>query len=253
MKMVLVRVGIDSGSGGIQGPLFEDGTFEYLPIPDRLTWEPRSSRYVYHLKGVGIDERRYGNTSGRHGGLLIEYFPATKQSEMAQQSIHYDPEFSTFTYGDPSGPKAGLRKLCSGDMLVFYCGLEGRDFASPPALYLLGYFEVSRVAKAAQFSRDELLNDFGANYHVRHAAVYRQQRPHLLLINGGPESRVLTKAKKISRLGQDCRGRPLKVLSQEMHEVFGDLGGKNSLQRSTPRWIKPEFVLDAAEYIRSLK
>ena len=31
MKTVLIRVGIDSGCGGIQGPLFQDGTFEYIP------------------------------------------------------------------------------------------------------------------------------------------------------------------------------------------------------------------------------
>lgn len=34
MKVALLRVGIDSGSGGMDGPLFADGTFEYLPIPD---------------------------------------------------------------------------------------------------------------------------------------------------------------------------------------------------------------------------
>lgn len=34
MKVALLRVGIDSGSGGIDGPVFSDGSFEYLPIPD---------------------------------------------------------------------------------------------------------------------------------------------------------------------------------------------------------------------------
>ena len=34
MQVVLLRVGIDTGSGGIHGPLFADGSFEYIPIPD---------------------------------------------------------------------------------------------------------------------------------------------------------------------------------------------------------------------------
>ena len=54
MKVVLLRIGIDSGAGGIHGPLFADGTFEYIPIPD----------------GQAVDERTYGNTVGRHGRKL---------------------------------------------------------------------------------------------------------------------------------------------------------------------------------------
>ena len=33
-KAVLLRVGIDSGRGGIQGPLFKNGSFEFVCIPD---------------------------------------------------------------------------------------------------------------------------------------------------------------------------------------------------------------------------
>jgi hypothetical protein len=34
-QVVLLRVGVDAGSGGIQGPLFGDGTFELICIPDQ--------------------------------------------------------------------------------------------------------------------------------------------------------------------------------------------------------------------------
>ena len=33
-KVVLLRVGVDAGCGGIQGPLFKDRTFEFICIPD---------------------------------------------------------------------------------------------------------------------------------------------------------------------------------------------------------------------------
>lgn len=126
MKVVLLRIGIDTGSGGIHGPLFSDGTFEYIPIPD----------------GHDTDERTYGKVVGRHRRKLIDYFPASMQNRMAEQSMHVDPEFGSFTYGDPTTPKAGLRHLQAGDLLVFYCGLQGWDFVSAPALYLMGFFEV---------------------------------------------------------------------------------------------------------------
>ncbi len=40
----------------MHGPLFQNGSFEFIPIPD-----PK-----------GQDERTYGNTVGRHGRLRIE-------------------------------------------------------------------------------------------------------------------------------------------------------------------------------------
>lgn len=90
MNIVLLRIGIDTVSGGIHGPLFADGTFEYIPIPDEHA----------------IDERTYGSTVGRHGRNLIEYFPASMRGRMADQPIHVDPEFESFTYGDPTALKA---------------------------------------------------------------------------------------------------------------------------------------------------
>jgi len=132
MKMALLRVGIDSGAGGMQGPLFRDGSFEFMPIPDRK----------------GVDPRTYGNTMGCHGRYWIEYFPQSRRDRMRSQSVHLDPEFNTFTYGDPTPPKRGLRRLDPGDLLVFYCGLEGWDFQSAPALYLVGYFEIAAAGLA---------------------------------------------------------------------------------------------------------
>jgi len=62
MEVVLLRVGIDSGAGEMQGPLFSDGSFELVPIPDR-----------FHKLGENI--ATYGNTTCRSGRLLVDYFP----------------------------------------------------------------------------------------------------------------------------------------------------------------------------------
>jgi Nucleotide modification associated domain 3 len=237
MKIAMLRIGIDAGSGGMQGPLFRDGTFEYIPIPD----------------GFGKDERTYGNTTGKYGKKLIDYFPEARKPKMKNQAIHFDPEFVTFTYGDPTPPKARLRCLKQGDMLIFYCGLEGwGDFNSPPALYLMGYFEIMAAGKASAFSESEVQNLFSQNYHVRQHDIYERQKGELVLVKGSSQSRFLNKAVCLSAIGQDCIGRPLKVLSPEMQKIFGSFDGKISFQRSPTRWVDTAFVISAAEFMRSL-
>ena len=238
MRIAMLRVGIDTGCGGIHGPLFKDGTFEYIPIPD----------------GCGIDRRTYGNTFGRSGKKLVEYFPKRRQEKMSNQPMHVDPEFDTFTYGDPTRPKAGLCKLEKGDMLVFYCGLCGWDFEAVPALYLMGYFEIEAVGKPSDFSEASKLQAlFGANFHVRHKSILAQQYADLVLVKGSPNSRLLTSAVCISVKGQDRAGRALHVLSPQMQEIFGNLNGKISIQRSPTRRVQPDFVPKTAEFVRGLE
>ena len=236
MKVVLLRVGIDSGCGGIQGPPFRDGSFELICIPDRK----------------GADPRTYGNTVGRCGRPLLDFFPRSARHKLASQSMHVDPEFETFTYGDPTRPKAGLRRLRPGDLLIFYAGLEGYDFDAPPALYLVGYFEVTAAGLACDFEQEEIEREFGQNFHVRHKAVYQAQRHDLLLVKGGDGSRLLRNAVCISQIAADVDGRPLKVLSEDMQQIFGKFGGRNSIQRSPPRWVAQDSVQTAARFVRSL-
>jgi hypothetical protein len=237
MKAALLRIGIDTGSGGIHAPLFQDGTFEYIPIPDQ----------------EGVDERTYGNTIGRHGRLLLDYFPTEyRRSQMANRRIHFDPEFETFTYGDPTPSKDKLTTLQPGDMLIFYCGLEGWNFACEPALYLMGYFEIQVAARAADLDPEKLEELFSLNFHVRHTAVFDQQRNRLALIKGSSQSRLLKRAVLLSAQGTDGTGRPLKVLSPEMQQIFGDFDGKIGIQRNSTRWIDASYVQRVADFIRSL-
>jgi len=236
MQVAMVRVGIDTGCGGIHGPLFQDGTFEFVPIPD----------------GFGIDDRTYGNTVGRCGRALVEYFRPSHRNRMMHQAIHADPEFTTFTYGDPTVPKSGLRHLQRGDYLLFNCGLEGWDFQAEPALYLIGYFEVLASGLASTFTRHEIRGLFGQNSHVRHRSIFEEQKDYLVLVKGSPNSRLLRKAVPISCMGKDRSGRPIKLLSSEMQRIFGDFGGRLCIQRSPTRWVAPAFVERAVEFVQSL-
>jgi Nucleotide modification associated domain 3 len=236
MKIVLIRVGVDSAAGGLDGPLFSDGSFEYIPIPD----------------GWHVDTRTYGTIVGRHGVPLSTYFPASRQHVAEGMSVHVDPEFQTFTYGDPTRLKARLRFLEAGDMVVFYAGLKGWGSPEPTGLYLIGYFVVMVAGMADSFDDIERQELFAENFHVRHPSVFASQRSHLVLVKGGPGSRLLEKAVLISEIGRDRSDKPLKVLSTSMRSIFGNFGGKVSIQRSSPRWVFPEYVERATEFVLGL-
>lgn len=238
MQVVLLRVGIDSASGGMQGPLFTDDGFEYIPIPDEF-------------RRKGIDKRTYGNQRGRRGRLL-NYFPARLRDKMKDQPIHFDPEFETFTYGDPSLLKSRLRDLKSGDLLVFYAGLKRDAPGAEAALYIIGYFIVAKAGRAREFSKSELHRDFWHNFHVMHDRVLRSQMRDLVLVKGGPGSRLLERAFQISSVGKDSAGRPIKILSRKMRRVFGDFGGRLAIQRCPPRWISEDYVRRSVRLIRRL-
>jgi hypothetical protein len=240
MQVVLLRVGIDTGSGGIHGPLFSDGSFEFIPIPDCFG-------------RTGVDKRTYGNTRGRGGQRLVDYFPEGRREKVCRQSIHFDPEFETFTYGDPTPPKASLRRLTEGSLVVYYAGLKGWDFECAPALYIIGYFEVGRAGLAASFSGAELVRMFHSNFHVMHRDVFGDQKNRLVLVKGNANSRLLKKAVKISSIGMDKNGRPLHRLAPGMQAVFGDFAGHTSIQRSPPRWVEPDFTGCAARFVLALR
>ncbi len=242
MKVVLLRVGIDSGCGGIQGPLFQDRTFEFIPIPD----DGQSTMDA-------IETQTYGNTEGKYGRPLKDFFRSkSRQSRMEDRPIHVDPEFKTYTYGDPAKLKSGLKFLEEGDMLVFYCGLEGWDFKCDPALYLMGYFEVLKAGLAADFEPDVIDRLFSKNSHVMHRDLFKEQKDQLVLVKGSNKSRLLKKAVLISTMDLDKAGRRIKILSPEMREKFGNFDGHLAIQRSPPRKVEPAFVDIAAKFVRSL-
>lgn len=236
MNVVLLRVGIDTGCGGIHSPLFDDGTFEFVPIPD----------------SKGLDERTYGNSLGRKSRLFTEYFPTARQKRMALQAMHVDPEFESFTYGDPTPPKRNLAQLQPGDLLVFYAGMRGWGHECAPALYLVGFFRVKLAGFAPSFSRKQLLREFRLNYHVRHATVFEMQREKLVLIKGEQTSRLFHRAHLIGETVRREDGSYWQMITPRMSKVFGRFGGIGSLQRSTPRWVEDKLVSRAEKLVESL-
>ena len=234
----MLRVGIDTGSGGMLGPLFADGSFEFIPIDaDRDC--------------LG---RTYGSTQGRCGRKLIEYFPGRAKERMKHSFLHLDPEFDTFTYGDPTRPKRGLRNLRPGDLLVFYAGLRGWGNCDTPAgLYIVGYFVVEHAGMYNDCKRNRVLKAFAANWHILNEHQ-KERFDRLVLVKGSQGSRLLKKAVRISanRKATDRGGHPVFVLDPALRKHLGDFTELNAIQRSVPRWVKPDFCDRAVAFVTAL-
>ena len=98
------KVGIDKGTEGCLAPVFEDLSFEFIPLLDQQTDEKRT----------------YMDFTGEKGEPLAAYLP----EKVKNRKMHMDPEFETFTYGDKGSKAKWLLKLDPGDLLVFYSCTE---------------------------------------------------------------------------------------------------------------------------------
>lgn len=257
-NVVLLRVGIDRGAGGIAGPLFDDGSFEFIPIDAD-----------FNKRGL-----TYGNTKGHvKKKSLIRYFPESRQPRMHDRPIHNDPEFKTWTYGDPTMPKQGLRDLQPGDLLVLYSGLRGwNGCQTPEALFIVGYFVVKVAGTyptlVDRFRKKQVEDTFSNNHHIIHrdTAGCRYERKsretgkvtcvksELVLVQGGPGSRLLKKAHRLSapKKHKDKGGHYVYVLDPVLHEHFGTFTELNAIQRSIPRWVDEAHVQSAANFLQGL-
>ncbi|EMA34971.1 hypothetical protein [Haloarcula japonica] len=156
MRSVAINVGANTNEPGFRGPLFSDGTFEYIPIPEsKSTSEPVPT---------------YGDLDLR-----------TDVSAVADLPVHFDPEFpeaggERYTYGDEHGVKAGpLSDLSAGDYLFFYATLsvagECPAWASPEwGAHVIGHFRLARDAVSGEEYRTlstEEQAQFVSNAHVK--------------------------------------------------------------------------------------
>lgn len=228
MKAMLLRVGIDKGCGGILAPIFEDGTFEYIPIPEE---DPDSA-----------ETRTYNNTFGRYGNQFSHYVP----NKIKNKKMHFDPEFETFTYGDIKSKGKFLRKLDKNDLLVFYAGLtpyENDEY--PDGLYIIGYFQVKEVVDFNQLSEEVTLkyfNLFSNNAHIKRKKCCED----LIIISGNTKhSKLLKIPILISEPKLNIAGRFYHAVSPKMEEK---LGIKGSIQRSIP-----PRIIEGNENIENLK
>lgn len=217
MDGLFLRVAIDKGTGKILSPIAKDGRFEYLPIP-----EYRATKREKIFKMMIGDKSENVKVSG-------EYFP----DKYLYSHPHLDPEFEKYTYGDPTGIKRKqLSKLDSGDLLIFYAGMEPYDEEkgvvdelAHPRLHIMGYFTVNEVIDFRKIDskekREDTLEreDLSNNAHVK---IYKRIRDlggdfdasNLVIVKGDPgKSKIFDKALPL--------GNEENELMEDLIHIFG--------------------------------
>ncbi len=145
-----------------QGPIFSDGTFKYVPIPEipeRVREEFKKELRTYEALGLG----------------------SYVDPEFREEFVHEDPEFKTFTYGHVErgfGDIKALTSLKKGDYLLFMANLryfprktgERRlSWINPDwGAYIIGYFVIDTVITQEEYlSSPELRELFKNNAHYK--------------------------------------------------------------------------------------
>lgn len=157
MKGLLLHVAADTTYPGVVGPVFQDMSFEYLPVNNIF----------------GIEKRTYRDFAARnlqYGRTLADFVP----SNIAILPVHFDPEFDHYTYGQHAGDYARVQtliKLKQGDILFFFASLapydpsvyECRDDSlrkhqlGKKNKYVIGFFTVQGVAQVYVLKSDPRL------------------------------------------------------------------------------------------------
>jgi hypothetical protein len=132
--LYLVNVGVNAAHRA-RSPRFADGSFEFVPIPERTD---------------GRDDARWRRY--RDLPTLKVPRPSCWPAAWAHRAVHADPDFALATYGDlgRGGRSAGLLDAGPGDRLLFLARLvdwHPRRGWGAAGFYLVGHIDISEVLR----------------------------------------------------------------------------------------------------------
>lgn len=228
-RAVAINVGANTNAPGVRGPVFPDGSFEFVPIPEEAP--TRDSASVPTYADLDLDTE----------------IPA----DAVESPVHLDPEFAEYpaceryTYGDPFGVKARpLLELGAGDYALFYAtltthGEPEREWISPDwGAYLVGQFRLARDPVSGEAYADlssDVRAKFESNAHCKReefdaevlllgdeaeSGLYETVVPLSSAEQGSEANRVVTELSSDSGKGPWWR-RPMKFGETETEEVLG--------------------------------
>lgn len=187
-RAIAINVAANTNLPGVRGPVYPDGTFAYVPIPERKPTLPAAAVPTY----ADLDP------------------PVDLPADALDRPVHVDPEFETYpfceshTYGDEHAVKAGpLSTLEPGDWLFFYATLDlhgdpgdAASYLAPDwGVYLVGAFEVDLAVTGEEYGRLPAADRdrFANNAHVK-----RDPFDAKVLVAGGPRSRLFDRVVPLS-------------------------------------------------------
>jgi hypothetical protein len=175
----LANVGVNA-SHAARSPVFQDGTFALLPIPERCQWHPPMLRLrdLPHL-----------------------HIHAPKS--WSDRAVHLDPDLGSRipTYGDNcrrAGRAFSLRRAKPGDLIAFLARLQSR--VAPPRFHVVGCLVIADAIE--DVTADPGHGWWDANAHVRRARATGAW-DSFWIFRGGGGSRLLQRAIPFNREDTD--------------------------------------------------
>lgn len=185
MTVVLIGIGADGDNTDPVPSLEENGTFDYLPIPEtEASTGPTYSEFeLPNYCGTALDFVEKIRPGG--DGEWIK-----NPEKIAETKLHHDPNFSELTYGDVASTTKGKRiqsDLGEGDIIGFYTGLQS-DYKHR---YIIGYFTVEEI--------DDDPTSHPTNAHgQRVEATGNPKHDDLVIVDGRKPGGLLQQPYKIS-------------------------------------------------------
>lgn len=229
MTVVLIGVGADQTNSSPYPQIYDDGSFEYVPIPEG--YESTESKTYGSIARTPTDRRlhRARGEGDTLADILTEIKPREAQGKrlngeaISRCPIHHDPNFSELTYGEvKTANKNQLHRLGHGDIVAFYTGLTRQD-SDTPHRYIIGYFTVDEITDFATLlgknsptddqgrvvvsdlspeqraAVEAKLDDYAENAHVKRYQANGTIHPNLLIVDGTKPGGLLERAYSISQ------------------------------------------------------
>ena len=156
-RIFIVNVGVNARHYPLQSPIFADGSFEFVPIPEYRLFEGPCIPTYRDLRSYYWGEKD-----------LLRYIP----ERFHDSQVHDDPEFDTPTYGDSMSPRAAnLRQVKTGDFLFFLArlvGYESNGFSGQAGFYFIGFIEAEDIlSNVCSKPAPEVIDLWRRNAHIR--------------------------------------------------------------------------------------
>lgn len=178
--IVLSGVAADSTNADPVPRLYDDGGFDYVPIPEAARDET-------------TEEKTYADvemSDGTAADYLSRIYPgggdeAVEGDALASFPLHHDPNFEALTYGErrPAYVER-LRRLDKGDGVVFYTGLDDGEAMHR---YAVGYFVVDEVVYFDAFDDDKArrrIREHPENAHTKRFEATGRVDDNLVIVEG---------------------------------------------------------------------
>jgi len=224
-KAIILHVGAGKAPEflGTWGPIFPDGKFAYVPIPEVDIEEAYAVKVIRPL--IGKLRPTYKELN------LQDLAPWCIQADKLNWPAHYDPEFETYSYGDwhESPHIRYYEELQKSDYLFFMASLKyyekiyerpRPEWIESEAYYIIGYFLIERIDRFCRLTLNEILQLYWNNAHIRHIISYlydgisinklMDENKELILFKGDDErSALLDVAVPFSKGKRTIRGKTI--------------------------------------------